>query len=156
MDVQSALKRLATALAPIEQALSTGSVASAAAAFREPTLQAARQAIVQELARRSTQDELIATSQGLRQRHQLLSQQDPLGPAELQQLGVLSALAVVLSAQALRQALSDEQRFLHAVTQIGPWLQRAAACGVDVSPARSPIAAQLPGLLLNSLTQRRG
>jgi hypothetical protein len=155
MDLQPALVRLSAALAPVERALTTGSIPSAVAAFREPALQQARQAIVQELSRQSTQSELIATSHALLRQHQLLSQQSDLGPTELQQLGVMSALALVLSAEALRNAVTDEQRFLHAVTQVGPWLSRAADCEVAAALPRVSAEAQSLIQLSTHLIGRR-
>lgn len=154
MDFQPVLMRLATVISPIEQALRAGTVPSASAAFHDPNLRAARQAIVRELSRHSTQSELIATSHALLTQHHLLSQQGQLGPDELQQLGAMSALAFALSAQALQQALTDEQRFLHAVNQIGPWLGRAAACGVTGALRDRKLDMPLSSLIPNNLTQR--
>jgi hypothetical protein len=142
MDWTAALVRIATATTPIKDALHSGAVQTAVAAFHHPLLLSARQAVLSELHRQNTVTALHEASRELRRQHAELLAQSELTPPELERMGVLSGLALVLSAQALAQTLSDEERFVHAVDQIGPWLDRAAACGVI--PGSRPLPATDP------------
>lgn len=131
MDWHDVLNRMAGLTAPFLSSGRTGAAESAlqAGAVRRVPEQA-RQALMKELSRAATRLELISASEQLRRQHAALLAQPELTSAELEQLGVLSGTALALSAEALGQALSEQELFEHAVTQIGPWLGRAAECGL--------------------------
>jgi hypothetical protein len=130
MEWQAALKQIIGSTVPIESALRSGVVQNAAQAFFHPDLSAARDRLLAELRHRAMLAKLCEASADMRRQHEELLQQPELTAAELQRLGTLSSLALVLSAQALSEAMSDAECFAHAVTQLGPWLRRAAECGV--------------------------
>lgn len=135
MDWQATLTKLVGLTAPVGAALRAGTVKSAAEAFGSSALFTARQAIVAELRRHATLTELVTASAELRRQHEELALKPELSAEELQRLGVLSGTALALSAEALGQALSEQELFALAVTQIGPWLARAADCGIVKLPA---------------------
>ena len=129
MDFQGVLSRMAKLTSPFLSLPQTSAVLDGAATAGT-ALGTARQALLQELGREATRRELSATSELLLRRHEALAAKPRLTADELQQLSVLSGTALVLSAEVLGQALSEEELFTHAVTQIGPWLRRAVDCGL--------------------------
>lgn len=134
MDWKSTLTRLVGVTAPMGEAQRSGLVKSAQEALSHPALATARSALLAELRSRATLAELCEAGAALRRQHDELAFKAELSPAELQQLGVLSGMALALSTQAIEQALSEQALLVHAVTQIAPWLERAAACGIVALP----------------------
>lgn len=155
MTWQAVLSEVVESVQPIAQALRTGAVPSAEAAFHHPALALARDALLAQLQQRATVSALLAASVELRQQHAALMNKPELTVVELQQLGVLSGLAQVLSARALEQELTEQERFLFAVTQLSPWLQRAAESGV-VTGCHAVAALGLNGSkAVNAITEKR-
>lgn len=132
MDWHDVLSKMAGLTAPFVGRGEPGALGSGATQgglVMQASLQA-RQALMKELGREATRLQLIAASEQLLRQHAELAAKPELTGAELVQLGVLSGTALALSAEALGQQLSEEDRFSHAVTQIGPWLGRAVDCGL--------------------------
>jgi hypothetical protein len=155
MTWQAVFNEVVESVQPIAQALRTGAVPSAEAAFHHPALALARDALLAQLQQRATVSALLAASVELRQQHEALMTKPELTVGELQQLGVLSGLAQVLSARALEQELTEQERFLFAVTQLSPWLQRAAESGV-VTGCHAVAALGLNGSkAVNAITEKR-
>ncbi|HPH26211.1 MAG TPA: hypothetical protein PLA87_05135 [Pseudomonadota bacterium] len=155
MTWQAVFNEVVESVQPIAQALRTGAVPSAEAAFHHPALALARDALLAQLQQRATVSALLAASVELRQQHAALMNKPELTVGELQQLGVLSGLAQVLSARALEQELTEQERFLFAVTQLSPWLQRAAESGV-VTGCHAVAALGLNGSkAVNAITEKR-
>ena len=155
MTWQAVFNEVVESVQPIAQALRTGAVPSAEAAFHHPALALARDALLAQLQQRATVSALLAASVELRQQHAALMNKPELTVVELQQLGVLSGLAQVLSARALEQELTEQERFLFAVTQLSPWLQRAAKSGV-VTGCHAVAALGLNGSkAVNAITEKR-
>lgn len=155
MTWQAVFNEVVESVQPIAQALRTGAVPSAEAAFHHPALALARDALLAQLQQRATVSALLAASVELRQQHAALMNKPELTVGELQQLGVLSGLAQVLSARALEQELTEQERFLFAVTQLSHWLQRAAESGV-VTGCHAVAALGLNGSnAVNAITEKR-
>jgi hypothetical protein len=155
MTWQAVFTEVAEAVQPITQALRTGAVQSAEAAFHHPALALARDALLAQLQHRATVRALLDASVELRRQHEALMTKPELTVLELQQLGVLSGLAQVLSARALEQELTEQERFLFAVTQLSPWLQRALENGV-VTGCQSVAALGLNGSrAVTAITEKR-
>ena len=96
MTWQAVFNEVVESVQPIAQALRTGAVPSAEAAFHHPALALARDALLAQLQQRATVSALLAASVELRQQHAALMNKPELTVGELQQLGVLSGLAQVL------------------------------------------------------------
>ncbi len=66
----------------------------------------------------------------VQQAHAALSAKAELAPQQLVELGVLSGLALTLSAEALRRAAKAGALAAYAIENVLPWLCRAASCGI--------------------------
>lgn len=154
MTWQAVFTEVAEAVQPIAQALRAGAVQSAEAAFHNPALAVAREALLVQLRQRATVSALLAASVELRLQHEALMTKPELTMVELQQLGVLSGLAQVLSARALEQELTEQERFMFAVTQLSPWLQRAVENGVVTGCHAVAALGPLGSIAVTAITEK--
>lgn len=102
-------------------------------AWDHPAIKALRERLVSELTRDGTIEQMLEASQSLREQHRQLLQKPTLTPEELRKLGVLSASAYALSANALAHAVTPQAIFLYTLRQLLPWLQRVAELGLLVA-----------------------
>ena len=112
-------------------------------AWDHPAIKALRERLVSELTRDGTIEQMLEASQSLREQHRQLLQKPTLTPEELRKLGVLSASAYALSADALAHAVTPQAIFLYTLRQLLPWLQRAAELGLLI--ARTSTGRDLEG-----------
>lgn len=155
MTWQAVFTEVVQAVQPIAQALRTGAVQSAESAFHHPALAVARDALLVQLRQRATVSALLTASVELRLQHEALMTRPQLTVVELQQLGVLSGLAQVLSARALEQELTDQERFMFTVTQLSPWLQRAVENGLVTGCHAVAALGPLGSRTVTAITEKR-
>lgn len=95
-------------------------------AFHHPDIQDLRQRLLSVLTEKHDISELLKAGQELRRQHQALLAKRDLSIAELGQLGVLSGTAYVLTADALAQASTPLAIFQYTISEVVPWLKKAA------------------------------
>lgn len=122
------------------------------AVWDDPGVQAAAAALRADLERSGKVAELCEAADSLRAAHAELCARLGGSPADqdLIRLGILSAAAYALSAQAMTQAASLREVVEYTVRQLLPWLLRAAELGLLVAGKAPPAPAQ-PDLDLVSL-----
>lgn len=130
MSWEQTLLGLLDASQPITKAIADGQI-TVDNAWGHPTLTAARDNLMRILGKQGTIDSLLEASQRLRDKHRRLLAKDVLTPDEITALGVLSATAHALSADALARAATPQAIFAYTIQRLAPWITRVASL-VDV------------------------
>ena len=130
MEWHSALIEVLDLSLPITSALAAQPHITIDTAWDHPAIKLVRDRLMSFLGQPSTIEQLSAASEVLRARHAELVRKPRLSSAELVQLGVLSSTAYVLSAQALSEASTPQALFRYTITQLTPWLKRAAEVAI--------------------------
>ncbi len=95
-------------------------------AFDHPDIKDLRQRLLSVLTEKHNISELLKAGQELRRQHQTLLAKRDLSITELGQLGALSGTAYVLTADALAQASTPSAIFQYTISEVVPWLKKAA------------------------------
>lgn len=143
-DTLTTLLKLATPVASVSAAEHGSTFESA---WNDPALKDAREKLLAELTQDGAIQQMIEASQRLREQSAALQKKAVLSPDELKKLGVLTATAEKLSAQALAGAVTSQAIFLYTIQQLLPWLQRAVDVGILIAGE----AAKTRDLELDSL-----
>lgn len=94
--------------------------------FQPASLRRIENEIMEQQGRAELQRAMVQVQQA----HAALSSKPELAPQQLVQLGVLSGLALTLSAEALRRAAKAEALAAYTIENVLPWLCRAVSCGI--------------------------
>lgn len=92
-----------------------------------------REQLSEFLTKKGTIGSLAEASNELQRQHRELVRKSDLTPEEIEKMGILSATAYVLSAEAFASLITPKAVFIYTLKEIYPWLELLAKVAIRVT-----------------------